>query len=149
MLDGTRKAEEIVPYFVINYLPAGVTGIVIAAALAAAMSSLSSSINAAGMVWVQDIYKKFIVKDQNDKHYLRVGFVASTCVSVIMMLGAYWLYVAKTKTLMDLGFILSSLTLSGLAGTFLIGVFTRLADSRAVWAGIVCNACFLRVCLIG
>ena len=50
---------------------------------------------------------------------------------------------------MDLGFILSSLTLSGLAGTFLIGVFTRLADSRAVWAGIVCNACFCGYALLG
>jgi SSS family solute:Na+ symporter len=149
MLDGTRKAEEIVPYFVINYLPAGVTGIVIAAALAAAMSSLSSSINAAGMVWVQDIYKKFIVKDGDDKHYLRIGFTASAVVSVLMMLGAYWLYAAKTKTLMDLGFILSSLTLSGLAGTFLVGMFTRLADSRAVWAGIVCNACFCGYALLG
>ncbi len=142
MLDGTRKAEEIIPYFVINHLPPGITGLVIAAAMAAAMSSLSSSINAAGMVWVRDIYKKFLVKGRDDKHYLRIGFSASAAVSVLMMLGAYWLYTAPTKTLIDLGMILTSLTVSGLAGIFLIGMFTRLGDSRAVWAGILCNMTF-------
>ncbi|QHI69400.1 sodium:solute symporter family transporter [Tichowtungia aerotolerans] len=142
MLDGTRKAEEIVPYFVIHYLPPGITGLVIAAAMAAAMSSLSSSINAASMVWVRDIYRKFMVKDRDDKHYLRIGFVASGVVSVLMMIGAYWLYTAPTKTLIDFGMILNSLTMSGLAGVFLIGMFTRLADSRAVWAGILFNMAF-------
>ena len=142
MLDGTRKAEEVVPYFVINYLPPGITGIVIAAALAAAMSSLSSSINAVGMVWVQDIYQKFMVKDRDDKHYLKMGFAASAAVSILMMLGAWWLYKAPTKTLMDFGMILGALTISGLAGIFLIGMLTRLADSRAIWAGIVCNMLF-------
>jgi len=142
MLDGTRKAEEIIPYFVINYLPPGITGIVIAAAMAAAMSSLSSSINAVGMVWVQDIYQKFIVKDRDDKHYLKMGFAASAAVSLLMMLGAWWLYKAPTKTLMDFGMILGSLTMSGLAGIFLVGMLTRLADSRAIWAGIVCSMLF-------
>jgi len=148
MLNGTRKAEEIVPYFVLNYLPPGVIGIVIAAAMAAAMSSLSSSINAIGMVWVQDIYKKFIVKNRADKHYLKVGFAASATVSVAMVLGAWWLYKAPTKTLMDFGMILGSLTMSGLVGIFLIGILTRLADARAIWAGIVCNMLFAGYALL-
>jgi SSS family solute:Na+ symporter len=50
MLDGTRKAEEIVPWFILNEMPTGLSGIVIAAALAAAMSSLDSSINAISTV---------------------------------------------------------------------------------------------------
>jgi len=148
MLDGTRKAEEIIPYFVINYLPPGIIGIVIAAALAAAMSSLSSSINAVGMVWVHDIYQKFMVKDRDDKHYLKMGFAASAAVSLLMMLGAWWLYKAPTKTLMDFGMILNSLTISGLAGIFLVGMLTRLADSRAIWAGIVCNMLFAGYALL-
>lgn len=148
MLEGTRKAEEIVPYFVLNYLPPGIVGIVIAAAMAAAMSSLSSSINAIGMVWVQDIYKKFIVKNRSDRHYLKIGFVSSAAVSVLMMLGAWWLYKAQTKTLMDFGMILGSLTMSGLAGIFLVGMLTRLADARAIWAGVVCNMFFAGYALL-
>jgi SSS family solute:Na+ symporter len=148
MLDGTRKAEEIVPYFVLNYLPPGIIGIVIAAAMAAAMSSLSSSINAVGMVWVHDIYQKYIAKNRTDRHYLRVGFAASAAVSVSMMLGAWWLYTAQTTTLMDFGMILGSLTMSGLAGIFLVGMLTRLADARAIWAGIVCNMLFAGYALL-
>jgi len=148
MLNGTSKAEGIIPYFVINYLPPGITGIVIAAALAAAMSSLSSSINAIGMVWVHDIYQKFLVKDRDDRHYLRVGFTASAAVSIFMMLGAWWLYKAPTKTLMDFGMILGSLTISGLAGIFLVGMLTRLGDARAIWAGIACNMFFAGYALL-
>ena len=43
---------------------------------------------------------------------------------------------------MDFGMILNSLTISGLAGIFLVGMLSRLADSRAIWAGIVCNMLF-------
>ena len=51
MLDGTLKPEGIVPLFVLEYLPHGLAGLVIAAALAAGMSSLDSSINAISTVW--------------------------------------------------------------------------------------------------
>src|SRR5690606_38347087 len=55
MLDGSRKAEGILPYFIMNHLPTGLAGLVIAAALAAAMSSLDSSINAISTVGIVDI----------------------------------------------------------------------------------------------
>ena len=60
MLDGSAKAEQVLPYFIINELPKGVIGIVIAAALAAAMSSLDSSINAISTVFITDIYKRIL-----------------------------------------------------------------------------------------
>ena len=50
ILAGERKAEEILPFFIISYLPPGLVGLVIAAAVAAAMSSLDSSINAIATV---------------------------------------------------------------------------------------------------
>ena len=55
MLIGTRNAEDILPYFIIYYLPAGISGLIIAAAIAAAMSSLDSSINSISTVSVHDI----------------------------------------------------------------------------------------------
>jgi solute:Na+ symporter, SSS family len=108
MLTGVRKGEEIVPYFVVNYIPAGLAGLVIAGALAAAMSSLSSSINAASMVWVRDIYKPYLIKEKKDRHYLRAGFLASGAVSLLMLGGAWLFYKADAKTLNDLGWMLAS-----------------------------------------
>ena len=55
ILSGEARAETLMPYFITNYLPAGVAGLVIAAALAAAMSSLDSSINSGTTVSVVDL----------------------------------------------------------------------------------------------
>lgn len=140
MLTGVRKAEELVPYFVTRYVPAGWAGLVIAGALAAAMSSLSSSINAASMVWVRDIYKPYIAKAKTDQHYLKTGFVVSAVVSVLMMLGAYLFYASSAKTLNDMSMILSSVCGGGMLAVFLLGVFTRRGDSRAVWLALITNA---------
>jgi SSS family solute:Na+ symporter len=68
MLNGVRKAEQIFPYFIMNYLPVGITGLVIAAAMAAAMSSLDSSINAISTVGIVDIYRRHLVKNRDDVH---------------------------------------------------------------------------------
>ena len=142
ILDGTRKAEEIVPYFIVKYIPQGLTGILISGALAAAMSSLSSSINSASMVWVNDIYKPYLVKGKTDAHYLRSGFVAVCVISVLMIVGAYLFYVADTKTFNDIGLILGSVFGGGLLAVFLIGTLTRLADARAIWLAVASNALF-------
>lgn len=140
MLSGVRKAEELVPYFVTQYVSPGWAGLVIAGAMAAAMSSLSSSINAAGMVWVRDIYKPYMAKDKTDKHYLKVGFVISAIVSGLMMLGAYLFYTSSAKTLNDLAMIIASVCGGGMLAVFLFGIFTRRGDSRAVWVALLTNA---------
>ena len=64
LLRGTRNAEDVLPYFILNYLPAGVSGLIIAAAIAAAMSSLDSSINSIATVSVHDIYRRQIALDK-------------------------------------------------------------------------------------
>ncbi|QHI70159.1 sodium:solute symporter family transporter [Tichowtungia aerotolerans] len=140
MLTGVRKGEEIVPYFVVNYMPVGLTGLVIAGALAAAMSSLSSSINAASMVWVRDIYKPYLIKGKTDRHYLRIGFLASGAVSLMMLCGAWLFYTTDTKTLNDLGVTITSVCGGGMVGIFLVGVFTRCGDQRSVWIALAVNA---------
>ena len=142
ILEGTRKAEHIFPYFISHYLPAGVTGFVIAAALAAAMSSLDSSINAISAVGVVDIYKRHLSPGRGDRHYLNVARSITAAVSVFMMLGAWYLTQAETKTLQDAATILASLLGGGLLSMYLIGFLTRKGDARAVWAGIVATMLF-------
>lgn len=142
ILQGVRKAEEILPHFIISVLPPGLAGLVISAALAAAMSTLSSSINTASMVWVRDIYQPYLAKNRDDRHYLKIGFGASIVISLLMIGGAYLFYVANTKTLMDFSIIVTALLGGGISGAFLFGMLTRKGDSRAVLAGIVATALF-------
>lgn len=136
MLDGTRKAEEILPWFILNEMPVGVSGIVIAAALAAAMSSLDSSINAISTVGINDIYRRFVHRNASDAHYLRVAFVIATLSSLLMIAGALYILQADTTTLQDFGTILVSLFGGGLFGLYAIAFITDRCRGVIPWIGI-------------
>ncbi len=142
MLNGERAPEQILPYFINNHLPAGVAGIVIASALAAAMSSLDSSINAISTVSVVDIYRRHIKPNENDKHYLKAAWVIASISAAFMMGGAIYLATAETKTLQDTATILTSILGGGLLGLYLIGFFTKKGDARAAWAGLISTMVF-------
>ena len=137
MLDGSLKPEGIVPLFVLHHLPHGVAGIVIAAALAAGMSSLDSSINAISTVWIVDIYRRHLVREADDRHYLHVAWLVAGLASVAMLGGAVWMLEAEGPSLQDISIRLTSLLGGGILGIYLIGFFTRVADARAIWCGIV------------
>ncbi len=142
MLNGERKAEAILPYFITNYLPPGLVGLVIAAAGAAAMSSLDSSINAISTVTIVDIYRRHLNKGKEDKHYLKAAWVVATITAVFMISGAIYLAHAETKTLQDTATVLVSLLGGGLLGMYLLGFFTRKGDARSVWVGIIFTMVF-------
>lgn len=142
MLSGERKAEEVLPYFVSTYMYQGVSGIVIAGVLAAAMSSLSSSINAISAVSVTDIYKRHMKKNETDQHYVWVAKMISLASSLIMIGGAYWLSSAESMTLQDTATKLNSISAGGLLGLFMLGFLTIRGDGRAVFVGILFTLIF-------
>ena len=142
MLDGTRAAEQILPYFISNHLPAGVAGLVIASALAAAMSSLDSSINAISTVSVVDIYRRHIKPNEDDRHYLKAAWIIAAISALLMIGGAIYLANAETKTLQDTATVLTSILGGGLLGLYLIGFFTQQGDARAAWVGLVSTMIF-------
>jgi len=142
MLDGTRKAEQIMPFFILNYMPPGVAGIVISAALAAAMSSLDSSINAISTVTVNDVYRRHYVKDREDKHYLHIAWIIAGIASIFMVIGAIILIYSDTKTIQDAATILSSIVMGGVFGMYLLGFVTERANSKSVWLGIAVTFVF-------
>jgi len=148
VLSGKIKAESILPHFIITQFPVGLSGIVISAALASAMSALSSAINSASMVFVNDLYRKYWVKQAPDKHYLRISKLASVGVSLAMLAGGFIFHLASSKTMSDFLLIILALIGGGIAGIFLFGMFTRRGDARAVLAGIVCTLVFTGYALL-
>jgi SSS family solute:Na+ symporter len=136
ILQGSRKAEGILPFFIINYLPSGLVGLVIAAALAAAMSSLDSSINAISTVSISDIYRRHINRDAADSHYLQVARLVAGGAGLIMILGAIYLTNTETTTLQDTATILTSLLAGGLLSIYCIGFFSDRGDARHILFGI-------------
>lgn len=77
MLTGARKPEQVLPFFIMHYIPPGLVGLIIAGILAAAMSSLSASINSASTVLVIDIYKGAMARGRSDRHYLKAAWIVT------------------------------------------------------------------------
>jgi solute:Na+ symporter, SSS family len=73
----SRDVNYIIPHFVLNYLPIGLSGIFIAAIMAAAMSSISSELNSLATVTVIDLYRRWVRPVATDSHYLVVSRFAT------------------------------------------------------------------------
>ena len=142
MLTGVRKAEQILPLFITQHLPVGLIGLVLACALAAAMSSLDASINAISAVFSVDFYKRHFRPHATDQEHLRVAKITSVVATVLMIVGAIALYRASTTTLQDTSTVLISLLGGGLLGLYLLGFFTTRGDAKAAWWGIACTLVF-------
>jgi len=142
MLSGARQAEGIVPLFVLTQLGPGFTGLVVAAVLAAAMSSMSSAMNSIASVAITDLYKRHLAPGRQDAHYVRAAKAITLGSSLIMIGGAWWLFHAETLTLQHLWTEFQAILAGGLLGVFLLGFLTTRVDSRAVGIGIGCAVVF-------
>lgn len=142
ILAGEAKAETLMPHVILSYLPSGIAGLVIAAALAAAMSSLDSCINATATVSVVDIYRRHLKPEQTDRHYLGAAKIVAAVMTVLMIGGAMWLHQADTRTLQDTMTVLVSLLGGGMLGLYVVGFFSRKGSSGAAWCGIVATLLF-------
>lgn len=84
--DGTIDRELIYGKLMSEMLPVGGLGLLIAAMLAAAMSTVSDNLNFGGQVLVSDIYRKWFVKDKKEKHYMIIGKIAMLFILILALL---------------------------------------------------------------
>lgn len=135
-LPETVSGNAILPYFVVNYIPTGLSGLVIAAIFAATQSTVSSSLNSVAICIASDIVKPFY-KIMNDKLELKIGKYSSWIVGLLSsMLAFRFLKVGQR----DIFLYFQSITglLGGpIAGLFLVGIFIKKADSKDAWMGFL------------
>jgi len=137
MLTGL-KSDEIFPRFILTQLPVGVGGFVIAAVLAAAMSSIDSSMNGTATVVTVDVYRRHLVKGKDDHHYLTAARCFTALAGALMIVAALLLAkLGEESSILDIYFKLGAVFAGGLGGLFLLGFFTRRATSRGAAVGIV------------
>ena len=131
------EPEEVFPYFILTKVPAGVAGFVISGLLAAAMSTLDSSINASAATVTNDFYRRFRPSAGNQQHYLRVGRVISVVFSIIMVGVAMAVHKLRTDTLMDVQTLVYPVVTAGLLSLFLLGFLTVRVGSTAALCSTV------------
>ncbi len=139
---GGMKAEEILPYFCVKAIPTGLAGIVITGILAAAMSASASSVNAISAISITDIYKPFIAKNRDERHYVFAARVISFGSCLLMMGGATMFLVLNNSTLQDLITKLGSLLGGGILGLYLLGFLTKRGGAKSVGVAIACTVSF-------
>jgi solute:Na+ symporter, SSS family len=130
-------ADAIFATFIIDELPVGVTGLLIAGVFAAAMSSLSSSINSLASASAYDFWAPLTGAEGDEFRTLRAGRVF-TLVWALLLVGAAILYIPMSadSTAVEVALTIASLVYGGLLGGFFLGVIDRSANQPGVVAGI-------------
>lgn len=119
--------------FVVNYLPTGLVGLLIAAILFASMSSTSSELNALASTTVVDLYKRLMKKDASEEHYV---FFSKTATVVWGGFAIFFAeYASRLGTLVEAVNILGSLFYGTILGIFLAAFYMKRVGGHAVFLG--------------
>ncbi len=127
------RNDEVLPLFVITSLPHGISGFIVAAIVAAA---LSPSINSLAATTVNDFYRKYVRPDADEATLMRVSrraTIAWGIAQIAVALGAQFV----TRSVLDSGLSVLSLAAGPVLGAFLVGVLSRRAGGRGMLTGMV------------
>lgn len=126
------QPDQVLPYFVLTHIPAGLAGLVIAAVIAAAMSSLDSGVNSIATVVVVDLLKPHLARGRSDQYYLKAARIASGAAILVMTLGAFTFSRLEKESMNDVSLIVFSVLGGAITGIYMLGFFTRRVDGFAV-----------------
>src|SRR5215218_4778082 len=126
--------DRVFPDFITKQMPTGLSGLVVAAIFAAA---LSSSLNSIAATAVNDLYKPFRPK-RPDKHYLRVSHVL-TLVWGIVQIGVAVVAMSYPSSALDKALSIASLINGPVLGVFLVGTFLRRVSEPPALVGMVAS----------
>ena len=126
--------DSVFPHFIVRGLPVGVTGLLIAAILAAAMSTVSTSLNCSATLVLCDIYKRYLRPGAGERESMCVLY-ATTLLWGMLGTGTA-LAMMRIKTALDAWWSLAGIFAGGMLGLFLLGLISRRAKNAAGAAGV-------------
>jgi Na+/proline symporter len=132
------STDEIFALFIVEQLPPGITGLLIAGVFAAAMSSLSSSINSLASATAYDYWAPIVGARDDEGRILRAGKVFTLVWAGLLTLGAVlFIPLSSGTTAVEVALGIASLVYGGLLGAFALGIFTKRPGQVAVIIGVV------------
>ena len=129
------RADRIYPTFIVSRMPHGISGLLIAAILAAAMSNLSAALNSLSSSSIMDFYVRFrpLAEERTKMRLSRV----STLFWALLLFVLAVLSLNKVGRVVEVGLQIASIAYGALLGVFLLGVLTRRANQRGAMVGMV------------
>jgi SSS family solute:Na+ symporter len=135
-------ADSAMPYFLAHYMPVGLLGLVVAAILAAAMSTVSADLSSVGTVLTTDYFLHFYPAC-SDRGRLRCGRVMILIAGALTVVAAWLLLPQKDSApLMERVIMIASILSGGTLGLFCLGFLTRTATRQGCYIGVAACAVF-------
>jgi SSS family solute:Na+ symporter len=125
--ESISKGDKVFPHFIATELPTGITGILIAAVLAAAMSSVDSSLNGSATLTWCDLVKRFSGNEPSEATGMKVLHGATIAFGIIGTSAA--LAMTRVQSALDAWWKLSSIFSGGILGLFLLGLIVKKAKN--------------------
>lgn len=142
----TKDSDYIFLTYILNFLPVGIIGLLLAVIFSAAMSSTASEINALASTTVVDFYKRLVNANGSDKHYVFISKALTVAWGFIAIGVA--LSARLVDNLIQLVNILGSLFYGTILGVFLVAFFFKNIGARAVLIGAVLAEVAVLLCHI-
>lgn len=126
-------ADYVFPHFIMSRMPDGLSGLVIAGVLSAALGSLSSSLNAFATVSTVDILRPYVLRNRSDAFYSVLARVMTAVATVVMFGVCYIFMTAQKESVLDL-----TLKVGGILGGvtvcfFVLGFFAPRVNKKIIW----------------
>lgn len=115
--------DKVMPHFMVTKVPAGLVGLIVAAIMSAAMSTISSGMNASATVFSLDIYQRYINPNLSGNQSLRLLYIATTGFGLLGMITG--IAMIGVKSVLDVWWMLSGIFAGGMLGLFLLGIISR------------------------
>jgi Na+/proline symporter len=144
----TNDKDYVFLHFVLNYLPVGLVGLLLAVIFSAAMSSTASELNALATTTVVDIYKRsFAASDMSDKKYLNASRWFTLLWGILAIIFA--ISASLFENLIQAVNILGSLFYGTILGIFVVALFTKKVGGRTVfWSAIFVELCIITIFIL-
>lgn len=131
------SSDEIFPKFIVENLPTGVAGIVIAGVLASAMGTLSSAISSLASSTYLDLFKPSAKGKELDPRKEMFWSRVFTLFWGVILIGGAMLFKDSKNPVVELGLSIASFTYGGLLGVFLLGIFFKKTNQTDAFAGFI------------
>ncbi|MEM7611606.1 MAG: sodium/solute symporter [Pseudomonadota bacterium] len=133
--------DHVLPHFIVNYLPAGLVGLILAAILSASMSSISSDLNSIATVATRDYFKRFVPRVSDGAQLLMGRLVVLAAGTAAAYIGILMIPTASSTPVAEKALVITVIVSAGTLGIFSLGFLTRRATREGCYAGIL--ACLL------
>ena len=136
------KPDIMLPYFMMTKIPAGFKALIFSAMLAAAMSSLDSSINSLSASSMRDFVEKFVDFGDDHKKYLFYSKVSTVFWGTVITFGAFLFKNMKGETVVEMINQIGSVFYGPILAAFLLGVAVRRINLTGLIAGMIAGIAF-------